>query len=68
MAKFRTRPVPHFPVVEEYETTFADVQVADDRARWRGTLAPYEFPHNEGALEEKIDEKQDRKVLYGPNY
>ena len=62
---FRIRAVPNFPVVEEYETTFADWQVHNDSTRWRGTGDCAEFPHNAGSLEEKIDEQQDRKIITG---
>ncbi len=60
---FRVRPVHNFPVIEEYETTFADWQVHNDRTRWVGTGDTAEFPHNPGSLEEKIDEEQDRKII-----
>ena len=57
-----------FTPVEEYETTFADMQNALDRADWVGYGCTGEFPHNAGSLEEKIDEEQDRKIVKGPGY
>lgn len=51
-------PDPQYPNHETYDVTFADYQKASDQARWIGTLSTHEFPHNAGALEEEIDEKQ----------
>jgi len=56
---------PFFPVVEEYETTFEDIQVREDRVRWQRGGFTGEFPHNAGSYEEKIDEEQDRQISNG---
>jgi len=54
--------------VEEYATTFSDMQNDIDRAKWVGRGCTTEFPHNPGALEEKLDEEQHRKIEKGPGY
>jgi len=61
----RKRIDPFFPVVEEYETTFEDMQVREDRVRWQGGGFTGEFPHNAGSYEEKIDEEQNRQISNG---
>ena len=53
------------PMYEDYADTFSDWQQKDDRSRWIGTGCTTEFPHNPGALEEKIDEVHDRKIIDG---
>lgn len=72
MAKnIRTTPRPFlggFPVVEEYEPTFADIQRDDDRSRWVGYGWTGEFPHNPGSYEEQIDEEEDRRIEKGRRY
>ena len=68
---FRIRPVPFAPVVEEYAPDFTDMQQDLERHNWQGTGSTMEFPHNQGALEEKIDEEQHRKIaggMSGPKY
>ena len=69
MAKRSRKPfLAGFPVVEEYEPTFADIQRDDDRSRWAGYGFTGEFPHNPGSYEEKIDEEEDRRIEKGRGY
>ena len=54
-----------YPPYEEYADTFSDWEKDMDRNSWRGTGSTMEFPHNPGALEEKIDEAEGRKITRG---
>ena len=65
MAKSRKPFLAGFPVVEEYEPTFADLQRDRTRAEWVGYGWTGEFPHNPGSYEEQIDEEENRRIEKG---
>ena len=45
---------------EQYANTFKEFQRYDDHCRWVGMGTRIEFPHNPGALEEKVDRAQEK--------
>lgn len=63
MKKPETFGISKSEVYEDYGRTFREWCQKDDTHRWIGNGSTMEFPHNEGALEEKIDEEQGRKTF-----